>query len=125
MVYSCSPLPHSLYPAEETEICLFTKNDKKTTKELLVAKKVKGVAKVMLQTPPISGGLARWRRKGGRGEEGGGRGGGREAEERGGGGGPRKRGGGDIHSVTTMLNDRICIWVNSLHFRLRSFINVI
>ena len=48
MVYSSSPLPHSLYPAEETEICLFTKNDKKTTKELLEAKKVKGVAKVML-----------------------------------------------------------------------------
>lgn len=81
MVYSCSPLPHSLYPAEETEICLFTKNDKKTTKELLVAKKVKGVAKVMLQTPPISGGVARWRRKeGGREEEGR-----REVEEEGGG----------------------------------------
>ena len=104
VVYSCSPLPHSLYPVEETEICLFTKNDKKTTKELLEAKKVKGVAKVTLQTPPISGGGARWRRKGGKGEEGGGgerwrRRGGREWRERGEEGGGREGGAGAIYTV--------------------------
>ena len=41
-----SLIPHSLYPADETELCLFTRHDKKTTKELLERKGVKTVQKV-------------------------------------------------------------------------------
>jgi hypothetical protein len=42
------PIPHSLYPPEETELCLFSRTDKKTTKELLEIKGVKNIAKVSL-----------------------------------------------------------------------------
>jgi ribosome biogenesis protein UTP30 len=41
------PIPHSLYPPEETELCLFSRTDKKTTKELLEIKGVKNIAKVI------------------------------------------------------------------------------
>ena len=41
-----SPLPHPLYPPGELELCLLTKSDKTTTKELLESKGVKGVTKV-------------------------------------------------------------------------------
>ena len=45
---SPSLIPHSLYPPEETEVCLFARTDKKTAKELLERKGVKAVKKVIL-----------------------------------------------------------------------------
>lgn len=44
-----SLIPHSLYPPEETELCLFSRADKKTTKQLLEEKKVQAVKKVHLK----------------------------------------------------------------------------
>ena len=42
-----SLIPHSLYPPEETELCLFSRTDKKMAKELLEKKGVKSVKKVI------------------------------------------------------------------------------
>jgi hypothetical protein len=39
-------IPHSLYPPEETELCLFSRTDKKTAKELLQRKGVTTINKV-------------------------------------------------------------------------------
>ena len=41
-----SPLPHPLHSPGELELCLLTKSDKTTTKELLESKGIKGVTKV-------------------------------------------------------------------------------
>lgn len=41
-----SPLPHPLHSPGELELCLLTKSDKATTKELLESKGIKGVTKV-------------------------------------------------------------------------------
>ena len=43
---ACRLIPHTLYPPDETEVCLFVRTDKKTAKELLEKKKVKGITKV-------------------------------------------------------------------------------
>ena len=43
----CSPLAHTLYPVESTEMCLITKSEKSDVKELLEEKKVCGVTKVL------------------------------------------------------------------------------
>jgi ribosome biogenesis protein UTP30 len=40
-------IPHSLYPPEETELCLFSRTDKKTAKELLQRKGVTTINKVI------------------------------------------------------------------------------
>ena len=44
-----SPLPHPLYPPSELELCLLTKSDKTTTKELLESKGISGVTKVRIR----------------------------------------------------------------------------
>lgn len=41
------PLCHTLYPPEDTELCLFTKTGKEQTRKLLEDKHVKGVAKII------------------------------------------------------------------------------
>ncbi len=46
--YCFSPLTHTLYPVEETEICLITKEDKSSVKTLLEERSVQGVTKVRL-----------------------------------------------------------------------------
>ena len=45
-----SPLVHTLYPMEDTEMCLITKNEKAAIKSLLEEKKVEGVTKVQLES---------------------------------------------------------------------------
>lgn len=40
------PLPHTLYPVVDTELCLITKREKEEAKEFLKEKKVEGVNKV-------------------------------------------------------------------------------
>ena len=50
LIVSCDPsrpLPHTLYPIADTDLCLITKREKKEAKEFLKEKKVEGISKVV------------------------------------------------------------------------------